>query len=200
MPTKELLVDIGNYLEGNYDMGGGVGKVVDETTKFVDKASGDRLGHTDLESQGRKIDKHYADQTNVDEQLRAGTGKIQEEMMKGPGEKHALWAVGKMGEHWINEASNFLAGDPRGHNRKQEQKRQQQKQMQDLQDKLNAASQSYGQDKAKKKKKKGLLAMNTPSAKASRFRSGKRRFRVRPGSATGVNVGGASGSASVGTS
>ena len=41
--------------------------------------------------------------------------------------------------------------------------------------------------------------MNTPSAKASRFRSGKRRFRVKPGSGTGVNVAGSGGS-TVGTS
>jgi len=198
MPTKELLVDIGNYLEGNYNMGGGVGKVVDETTKYVSDRTG--LGtHTDLESQGKKIDKHYLDQTNVDDQIQGGMRHAHDEVMKGPGDKHALAVAGDWVTHWIDEGSNFLAGDPRGQNRAARQKKQQQQQMQDLQDKLNAASQSYGQDKAKKKKKKGLLAMNTPSAKASRFRSGKRRFRVRPGSGTGVNVAGSGGS-TVGTS
>ena len=199
MPTKELLVDIGNYLEGNYDMGGGVGKVVDETTKIVDKASGDRLGHTDLESQGKKIDKHYLDQTNVDDQLQGGMRHAHDKIMEGPGEENVFKATFDIADHWLDEGLNVLAGDPRGQNRAARQKKQQQQQMQDLQDKLNAASQSYGQDKAKKKKKKGLLAMNTPSAKASRFRSGKRRFRVRPGSATGVNVAGSGGS-TVGTS
>ena len=189
MPTKELLVDIGNYLEGNYDMGGAIGHQVDEVTKAVNTASGGRTGQTDIKSQEKKGWEHN---TNELDKIRTGETRL--------GEKNALAVFGQGVVHGVNEVSNFFAGDPRGHNRRQEQKRQQQQQMQDLQDKLNAASQSYGQDKAKKKKKKGLLAMNTPSAKASRFRSGKRRFRVRPGSGTGVNVGGASGSASVGTS
>ena len=57
---------------------------------------------------------------------------------------------------------------------------------------------AFAQSKRPRKKKKGLLALQTPSAKASRFRAGKRRFRVRPTGATGVNVAGGNKS-SVGT-
>ena len=57
---------------------------------------------------------------------------------------------------------------------------------------------AFAQSKKPRKKKKGLLTLNTPSAKASRFRAGKRRFRVRPTGGTGVNVAGGKKS-SVGT-
>ena len=57
---------------------------------------------------------------------------------------------------------------------------------------------AFAQSKKPRKKKKGLLALQTPSAKASKFRAGKRRFRVRPTGKTGVSVAGSSNS-SVGT-
>ena len=184
MPTKELLVDIGNYLEENYNMGGALKKVGEGADYLNQRVSGGDSKHYENMGAAGDDSAHQAS----------------EYIQRGPGEENAIKASFDILDHWIDETTNFLHKDPRGQNRAQEQKRAHEEQMQDLQDKLNAASQTYGQDKAKKKKKKGLLAMNTPSAKASRFRSGKRRFRVRPGNATGVNVGGASGSASVGTS
>tara|TARA_Y100001938_G_scaffold151197_1_gene247265 strand:+ start:1304 stop:1756 length:453 start_codon:yes stop_codon:yes gene_type:complete len=57
---------------------------------------------------------------------------------------------------------------------------------------------AFAQSKRPRKKRKGLLALQTPSAKASRFRAGKRKFRVRPTGKTGVNVAG-SNKSSVGT-
>ena len=57
---------------------------------------------------------------------------------------------------------------------------------------------AFAQSKKPRKKKKGLLALNTPSAKKARFKAGKRRFRVRPTGKTGVSVAGSSNS-SVGT-
>jgi len=186
MPTKELLVDIGNYLEGNYDMGGAIGHQVDEVTKAVNTGSGGRTGQTDLKSQGKNIDTHKQREL----------GKVQSGETK-PGEKNALAMFSKGVVHAVNETSNFLAEDPRGYNQKKAQEREAQAQAEAMAKRTTGA---FAQDEKKKKKKKGLLAMNTPSAKASRFRSGKRRFRVKPGSGTGVNVGGASGSASVGTS
>ena len=186
MPTKELLVDIGNYLEGNYDMGGAIGHQVDEVTKAVNTGSGGRTGQTDLKSQEKKGWEH-----TENELTKIKTGETK------PGEKNALAVFSQGVVHGLNETSNFLAGDPRGYNQKKAQEREAQAQAEAMANRVTGA---FAQDEKKKKKKKGLLAMNTPSAKASRFRSGKRRFRVKPGSGTGVNVGGASGSASVGTS
>ena len=57
---------------------------------------------------------------------------------------------------------------------------------------------AFAQSKKPRKKKKGLLALSTPSAKKARFKAGKRRFRVRPTGKTGVSVAGSSNS-SVGT-
>ena len=51
-------------------------------------------------------------------------------------------------------------------------------------------SSAFAQSKKPRKKKKGLLALQTPSAKKARFKAGKRRFRVRPTGKTGVNVSG----------
>jgi len=189
MPTKELLVDIGNYLEGNYNMGGaarGAGHQVDEFTRAVNTGSGGRTGQTDLKSQGKNIDTHNQREL----------GKVQSGETR-PNENNALAMFAKGVTHAIDETSNFLAGDPRGYNREQQRKRDAKAQAEAM---ANRTTGAFAQDNNKKKKKKGLLAMNTPSAKASRFRSGKRRFRVKPGSGTGVNVGGSSGSASVGTS
>ena len=186
MPTKEVLVDIGNYLEGNYDMGGAVGHQVDEFTKAVNTGSGGRTGQTDIKSQEKKGWEH-----NANEWEKIKTGETR------PNENNALAVFAKGVTHAIDETSNFLAGDPRGYNREQQRKRDAKAQAEAM---ANRTTGAFAQDNPKKKKKKGLLAMNTPSAKASRFRSGKRRFRVRPGSGTGVNVGGASGSASVATS
>ena len=103
-------------------------------------------------------------------------------------------------DHNLGEVTNFLAGDPRGYNKRQQQKREQQKAQEEAALAAKAAGQTYGQEGKKKKKKKGLLALSTPSAQAGRFRSGKRRFRVRPTGATGVNVAGSGGGSTVGTS
>ena len=56
---------------------------------------------------------------------------------------------------------------------------------------------AFAQSKKPRKKKKGLLALQTPSAKAARFRAGKRRFRVRPTGKTGVSTGTKSSGVSV---
>nr|BAR36665.1 hypothetical protein [uncultured Mediterranean phage uvMED] len=186
MPTKELLVDIGNYLKGNYDMGGAIGHQVDEVTKAVNTGSGGRTGQTDIKSQEIKGYEH-----NANEWEKIKTGETR------PNENNAFAMFNKGVVHAVNETSNFLAGDPRGYNQKKAQEREAKAQAEAMANRVTGA---FAQDDKKKKKKKGLLAMNTPSAKASRFRSGKRRFRVKPGSGTGVNVGGSSGSASVGTS
>ena len=100
----------------------------------------------------------------------------------------------------IDEPTNILAGDPRGHNKRLREREKQKKAQEEAALAAKAAGQTYGQEGKKKKKKKGLLALSTPSAQAGRFRSGKRRFRVRPTGATGVNVGGTGGGSTVGTS
>jgi len=177
MPTKELLVDIGNYLEGNYNMGGSTGKALDDAfnTNIQAQAEG---------GQNQLMVNRKGAQSAIDNN-------------KFDVENNAIASFNKGVLRGVDEISNALAGDPRGHNREQQRKRDIQAQAEAM---ANRTTGAFAQDNKKKKKKKGLLAMNTPSAKASRFRSGKRRFRVKPGSGTGVNVGGASGSASVGTS
>ena len=181
MPTKELLVDIGNYLEGDYNMGGAA-KQVGKGADFVANLGGS--GNKHYEKMGEKADQKAGDEF--------------EHLKRGPGDKNAFNEFMRgFVRNVITEPTNFLAGDPRGHNQRLAKERKAKEQAEAMANRVTGA---FAQDDKKKKKKKGLLAMNTPSAKASRFRSGKRRFRVRPGSATGVNVGGASGSASVGTS
>ena len=181
MPTKELLVDIGNYLEGNYDMGGGLKKLGEGADYLNQRASGGDSKH--YENMGAAGDKTAGDNFEM--------------LKRGPGDKNAFNETMRMGLRWVDEVGNFIANDPRGHNQKLAKEREAKAQAEAM---ANRTTGAFAQDDKKKKKKKGLLAMNTPSAKASRFRSGKRRFRVKPGSGTGVNVGGASGSASVGTS
>jgi len=181
MPTKELLVDIGNYLEGNYDMGGAakaVGKAADYTAQRV--SGGDS--------------KHYENMGAAGDD---SAHQAYEHLKRGPGEENAVKVGFDMLMHPVNEVLNFVSNDPRGHNQKLAKEKEAKAQAEAM---ANRTTGAFAQDDKKKKKKKGLLAMNTPSAKASRFRSGKRRFRVKPGSGTGVNVGGSSGSASVGTS
>ena len=183
MFTKAPWEVTGGYLEGNYNMGGST-----------------RTG-TKLPSM-----QDIADQTNIDEQVTAGyrhnrneLGKIQSGETR-PGEKNALAVFGEGVVHGINEVTNFIAGDPRGYNKKQQEAREAKEAAEKAALAAKAAGQTYGQEGKKKKKKKGLLALSTPSAQAGRFRSGKRRFRVRPTGATGVNVAGSSGGSTVGTS
>ena len=183
MPTKELLVDIGNYLEGDYNMGGAakqVGKGVDYVANLG--GSGDKH----YEKMGEKADRKAGDEF--------------ETLKRGPGDKNAFNEGMRMIMRNVDEVSNFIANDPRGHNRRLKQKRQRQKEAEEAALAAKAAGQTYGQEGKKKKKKKGLLALSTPSAQAGRFRSGKRRFRVRPTGATGVNVAGSGGGSTVGTS
>ena len=180
MPTKELLVDIGNYLEGNYNMGGAVETV------------GKNIDHVANQTTGGDS-KHYQNQGRGFDQSAGGTTDM---LMRGPGEENAVKVGFDMLMHPVNEVLNFVSGDPRGHNQKVAKEREAKAQAEAM---ANRTTGAFAQDDKKKKKKKGLLAMNTPSAKASRFRSGKRRFRVKPGSGTGVNVAGSGGS-TVGTS
>ena len=188
MFTKAPWEVTGGYLEGNYNMGGtaeGVGHNVDELTKAVNTGSGGRTGQTDLKSQGRDIDIHNQRELG---KIQSGETTISEE--------NAFKVFGDGVIHAINEAGNFV----RGYNKEQERKAQERKAQEEAALAAKAAGQTYGQEGKKKKKKKGLLALSTPSAQAGRFRSGKRRFRVRPTGATGVNVAGSSGGSTVGTS
>lgn len=179
----------GGYLEGNYNMGGAVGHQVDEVTKAVNTASGGRTGQTDIKSQEIKGYEHNANELD---KIRTGETRLNEE--------NAFKVFGDGVIHAIDEVGNFAMGDPRGYNKRQQQKREQQKAQEEAALAAKAAGQTYGQEGKKKKKKKGLLALSTPSAQAGRFRSGKRRFRVRPTGATGVNVAGSGGGSTVGTS
>lgn len=174
----------GGYLEGNYNMGGagaGGGKLLDEAGKIV--TGGDSTHYEDM---GKGLDKKAGDEF--------------ETLKRGPGDKNAFNEGMRMIMRNVDEVGNFIANDPRGHNRRLEQKRQRQKEAEEAALAAKAAGQTYGQEGKKKKKKKGLLALSTPSAQAGRFRSGKRRFRVRPTGATGVNVAGSGGGSTVGTS
>ena len=192
MFTKAPWEVTGGYLEGNYNMGGtaeGVGHNVDELTKAVNTGSGGRTGQTDLKSQGRDIDIHNQRELG---KIQSGETTISEE--------NAFKVFGDGVIHAINEAGNFVMGDPRGYNKKVAQEREAKEAAEKAALAAKAAGQTYGQEGKKKKKKKGLLALSTPSAQAGRFRSGKRRFRVRPTGATGVNVAGSSGGSTVGTS
>ena len=174
---------IGDYLEGNYiNMGGAAKSVGHEIDKFTRTATGGQGGGTNLESQGEGFDKSAHE-----------SGKW---LQKGPGSKGAFTAIGEGISGAIDETTNILAGDPRGRDEATRRLAEMDKRNRELAAAANAAKSAYGQDKGKKKKKKGLLSLNTPSAKSARFRSGKRRFRVSP---TGVSVAG-SGGASVGTS
>lgn len=189
MFTKAPWEVIGGYLEGNYNMGGAVAKVADETTKAINTASGGKTGQTNLVEQNKKMEEH-----NLGELEKIRTGETR------PGEKNALAVFGEGVIHGVNEVGNFLAGDPRGYNKKQQAKQEAKEAAEKAALAAKAAGQTYGQEGKKKKKKKGLLALSTPSAQAGRFRSGKRRFRVRPTGATGVNVAGSGGGSTVGTS
>ncbi len=180
MFTKAPWEVIGGCLEGNYNMGG-------STTYEVPSMQ------------------DIADQTNIDEQATAGFRHSRNELGKiQSGETRpnmsGFQEVVNIVDHNLGEVTNFLAGDPRGYNKRQQQKREQQKAQEEAALAAKAAGQTYGQEGKKKKKKKGLLALSTPSAQAGRFRSGKRRFRVRPTGATGVNVAGSGGGSTVGTS
>lgn len=175
---------IGDYLEGNYiNMGGAAKSVGHEIDKFTHTATGGKGGGTSLESQGEGFDESAHE-----------SGKW---LRRGPGSKSAFNAIGEGIFGAIDETTNVLAGDPRGRNEAARRQAEMDKRNRELAAAANAAKSAYGQDKGKKKKpKKGLLSLHTPSAKSARFRSGKRRFRVSP---TGVSVAG-SGGASVGTS
>ena len=181
MFTKAPWEVIGGYLEGNCNMGG-------STTYEVPSMQ------------------DIADQTNIDEQATAGfrhsrneLGKIQSGETR-PSEENAFKVFGDGVIHAIDEVGNFAMGDPRGYNKKVAQQREAKEAAEKAALAAKAAGQTYGQEGKKKKKKKGLLALSTPSAQAGRFRSGKRRFRVRPTGATGVNVAGSGGGSTVGTS
>lgn len=170
----------GGYLEGNYNMGGGAGKAVDEATKYLSDRTG--VGtHTNLESQGKKLDKHILGQTNIDEQIEAGKQKLNYELTEGNLSPQAL-------SHFISQPGKYLHNQIHGGGGGGGD---------DDTSVTQRDTSAFAQSKKPRKKKKGLLALQTPSAKAARFRAGKRRFRVRPTGKTGVNTGAKSSGVSV---
>ena len=170
----------GGYLEGNYNMGGSgqaTGKALDYVGQRV--VGGDSKHY---ENMGKKADKHASDSTNIDEQFEAGKQKFNYELTEGNLSPQAL-------SHFISQPGKYLhermhGGDKGGDDNDTSV--------------TQRDTSAFAQSKKPRKKRKGLLALQTPSAKASRFRAGKRRFRVRPTGKTGVNVAGGNKS-SVGT-
>jgi len=169
----------GGYLEGNYNMGGSakaVGKAADYVGQRI--VGGDSKHY---EKMGDKADKHIADQTNIDEQFEAGKQKLNYELTEGNLSPQAL-------SHFISQPGKYLHNQIHGGGG-------------DSGDDDTSVTQrdtsAFAQSKKPRKKKKGLLALQTPSAKASRFRAGKRRFRVRPTGKTGVSTGTKSSGVSV---
>lgn len=171
----------GGYLEGNYNMGGSGGEKTGQALDYI----GQRIqggGSTHYEDMGKKLDTKLDESTNIDEQFNAAREKANYELTEGNLSPQAF-------SHFISQPGKYLhermhGGDKGGG------------------DDDNSITQrdtsAFAQSKRPRKKKKGLLALQTPSAKASRFRAGKRRFRVRPTGKTGVNVAGGNKS-SVGT-
>ena len=120
------------------------------------------------------------DQTNIDEQITAFNDKKNYELTEGNLSPQAL-------SHFISQPGKYLHnqihGGPKGGD--------------DDTSVTQRDTSAFAQSKKPRKKRKGLLALQTPSAKASRFRAGKRRFRVRPTGKTGVNTGAKSSGVSV---
>lgn len=121
------------------------------------------------------------DQTNIDEQITAFNDKKNYELTEGNLSPQAL-------SHFISQPGKYLherlhgGGGGSGDDDTSVTQRD---------------TSAFAQSKKPRKKRKGLLALQTPSAKASRFRAGKRRFRVRPTGKTGVNTGAKSSGVSV---
>ena len=169
----------GGYLEGNYNMGGSAGEKTGQAFDYI----GQRIqggGSTHYGDMGKKLDTKLDESTNIDEQFNAAreTGARALEELPG-GISHNLAQPGNYLFERLHGSMNKGDGD-------------------DDNSITQRDTSAFAQSKRPRKKKKGLLALQTPSAKASRFRAGKRRFRVRPTGKTGVNVAGGNKS-SVGT-
>ena len=168
----------GGYLEGNYNMGGSakaVGKATDYLAERAIGSAWDKQG----EKAGAKLDKKASDSTNIDEQFEAAKGTFNRRLEELPaGISHAIAQPGNYLYERFHGSMNKGGGD-------------------DDTSVTQRDTSAFAQSKKPRKKRKGLLALQTPSAKASRFRAGKRRFRVRPTGKTGVNTGARSSGVSV---
>ena len=178
MFTKVPWEVIGGYLEGNYNMGGSGGEKTGQALDYIGKRiqGGDS---THYEDQGKNLDTKLDESTNIDEQWNAA---------RGTGAR-ALEAIPGIIDHNIKQPGNYLYERVHGSMNKGGE---------DDDSVTQRDTSAFAQSKKPRKKKKGLLALNTPSAKKARFKAGKRRFRVRPTGKTGVSVAGSSNS-SVGT-
>lgn len=167
----------GGYLEGNYNMGGG-GQATGKALDYVGNRLGMGSGTTNEEA-GKKFDKSVADKTNIDEQFEAGKKEFNKGLEELPAAiSHNLAQPGNYLYERFHGSMNKGGGD-------------------DDTSVTQRDTSAFAQSKKPRKKRKGLLALQTPSAKASRFRAGKRRFRVRPTGKTGVNTGAKSSGVSV---
>ena len=173
----------GGYLEGNYNMGGarpeeGISHAINEATKPITMSSinAEDFSRSDLGkgfSYSRDVLDHHLNPTGkgIGGQLGEGMRRINE------GLSHNLDQFGKGLHTLVHGEGDSGDSDTPGVTRRD--------------------SSAFAQSKKPRKKKKGLLALQTPSAKAARFRAGKRRFRVRPTGKTGVSTGTKSSGVSV---
>ena len=122
------------------------------------------------------------DATNIDEQFEAGKQRLNYELTEGNLSPQALsHFISQPGKYLHERLHGSLSGSGGDDDTSVTQR----------------DTSAFAQSKKPRKKRKGLLALQTPSAKASRFRAGKRRFRVRPTGKTGVNTGARSSGVSV---
>ena len=134
---------------------------------------------TTNEEAGKEFDKSVADKTNIDEQFEAGKETFNRNLNELPaGIAHTIAQPGNYLYERFHGSMNKGGDD-------------------DDTSVTQRDTSAFAQSKKPRKKRKGLLALQTPSAKASRFRAGKRRFRVRPTGKTGVNTGARSSGVSV---
>ena len=167
----------GGYLEGNYNMGGSakaVGKATDYVAERAIGSAWDKQG----EKAGAKLDKKASDSTNIDEQFEKGKQNFNANLQAIP--EIISHNISQPGKYLHNQLHGGGGGGDDGDTSVTQRD-----------------TSAFAQSKKPRKKKKGLLALQTPSAKASRFRAGKRKFRVRPTGKTGVNTGTGSSGVSV---
>lgn len=168
----------GGYLEGNYNMGGSGGEKTGQALDYLGRRiqGGDSTHYEDM---GKKADKDASDSTNIDEQFEKGKQNFNTNLEAIPG----------ILDHNFKQPGNYLYERFHGSMNKGGDD--------DDTSVTQRDTSAFAQSKKPRKKRKGLLALQTPSAKASRFRAGKRRFRVRPTGKTGVNTGARSSGVSV---
>ena len=173
----------GGYLEGNYNMGGSrPEEVISHNVKQVASAPSMVLKAEDVQRGDFGKAMNYVKE-GLDHNLGVSGKGLGGQFSKGmqrlnEGLSHNMEQLGK-GLHNLVHGEGSSGDD--GNNSVTQRD-----------------TSAFAQSKKPRKKKKGLLALNTPSAKKARFKAGKRRFRVRPTGRTGVNVAGGNKS-SVGT-